>query len=461
LNNPAVSWLLTRRLRKLAIFVHRWLGAFFCVLFAMWFLSGMVLAYWDFPEISERDRQAHAEVIDVSRIHLTPAQAYASLGREEPPDSVTLSMFDSRPAYRFDHSLVYADDGQPQMAFPPEFTRRVASAWTKQPSAAATLAKLDGPDQWTVSGEFGALRPLDKYSWPSGDEVYVSKVTGEVVQATTSGSRLGAYFGAIPHWLYFTPLRTNGRLWSRIVIWASGIGAAAALLGLVIGVWVALPSKRIPYAGQKRWHTILGLIFGLFACTWAFSGMLSMEPFSFSAGPQELGGRIQQALRGRHFKSLDRALADAGPGAKEIDFMKIPEDPAHILSAIRQAIEPNLISEFRMVTEYEAYYLDRHNRHPLPALFVRLNDARGSMFYIDPHTGGIVEAYDSASRWNRWLYHGLHSLDLPWLYRHRPAWDIAILTLLLGGASLSITSLIMAWQLLLRTFTRTAIRSAK
>jgi hypothetical protein len=75
----------------------------------------------------------------------------------------------------------------------------------------------------------------------------------------------------------------------------------------------------------------------------------------------------------------------------------------------------------------------------------------GSMFYIDPKSARIVEAYDSASRWNRWLYHGLHSLDLPWLYRHRPAWDIAILALLAGGASLSVTSLIMAWQFLGRT----------
>ncbi len=453
---------MARRLRKLAIFVHRWLGLAFCALFAMWFFSGMVLAYWDYPEVTERDRLAHADVIDPSRVRLTPQQAYASLRRDDPPDSVILSMFDSRPAYRFDGALVYADDGQPQTEFPPEVTRRVAAVFSGRPPAAATLAVLDEPDQWTVSGEFGALRPLDKYSWPDGAEVYVSQVTGDVVQCTTRASRLGAYFGAIPHWLYFTPLRKNGRLWSRIVIWASGVGAMTALLGLVAGVWVSLPSKRIPYAGQKRWHVYLGLIFGFFACTWAFSGMLSMEPFSFSAGPQEVGGRIDHALHQPRFKSLEQALADAGSlkegrGAKEVDFAEFPTDPARILSAVRKAVEPETISEFRLVTEYEAYYLDRRQRHPLPALFIRLNDVRGSMFYIDPKTARIVEAYDSASRWNRWLYHGLHSLDLPWLYRHRPAWDIAILALLAGGASLSVTLLIMGWQLLRRT----VIRSAK
>ncbi len=93
------------RLRKLLIVMHRWLGAFFCVLFAMWFLSGMVLAYWDFPEVSDRDRLAHAEVIDPSHIRLTPEQAYASLGLDSPPGSVSLLMFDGRPAYHFDDEL--------------------------------------------------------------------------------------------------------------------------------------------------------------------------------------------------------------------------------------------------------------------------------------------------------------------------------------------------------------------
>lgn len=447
---------MARQLRKLAIFFHRWLGLAFCALFAMWFFTGMVLAYWGYPEVSARDRLAHADAIDTSRVRIGPQQAFASLNRDDPPDSVTLLMFDGRPTYRFDGALVYADDAQPQMEFPSELTRRIAAAYASLPAGGAGLTVVNEPDQWTVSGEFRPLRPLDKYSWPGGETVYVSEVTGDVVQATTRASRLGAYFGAIPHWLYFTPLRANGRLWSRIVIWASGIGAASALLGLLVGIWVSLPAKRIPYAGQKRWHAMLGLIFGFLACTWAFSGMLSMEPFSFSAGPQEMGARVEQALHKRSFKSLEHALADAGPGAKEVDFAVFPTDPAVILSAVRKAVEPETVSEFRMVTAYEAYYLDRHQQHPLPALFIRLNDVHGSMFYIDPKTARIVEAYDSASRWNRWLYHGLHSLDLPWLYAHRPAWDITILGLLAGGAWLSITSLIMAWQLLRRTFIRSA-----
>jgi hypothetical protein len=55
-------------------------------------------------------------------------------------------------------------------------------------------------------------------------EVYVSQPTGEAVQDTTRRSRLGAYFGAIPHWIYFRQLRSNASLWTRVVIWLSGTG---------------------------------------------------------------------------------------------------------------------------------------------------------------------------------------------------------------------------------------------
>src|SRR6185503_3856166 len=140
---------------------------------------------------------------------------------------------------------------------------------------------------------------LWKYAWPNGDQVYVSESTGQVVQYTTSSSRLFAHLGAIPHWLYYTPLRKNGPLWSKVVIWVSGIATLAALMGLIVGLMMYSPSRRIsiPYAGQKRLHHILGLFFGTVACTWAFSGMLSMEPFPIGTGSRTPG--ISGALRGK------------------------------------------------------------------------------------------------------------------------------------------------------------------
>ena len=48
----------------------------------------------------------------------------------------------------------------------------------------------------------------------------------------------------------------------------------------------------------------------------------------------------------------------------------------------------------------------------------------------------------------RWLYHGLHSLNFPWLYNYRPLWDIVVITFMAGGKVLCVTSLILAWRLL-------------
>jgi hypothetical protein len=83
-----------------------------------------------------------------------------------------------------------------------------------------------------------------------------------------------------------------------------------------------------------------------------------------------------------------------------------------------------------------------------------LNDRHRTRFYIDPKTARVVGSYSSRHWVTRWLYHGLHSLDFPWLYTHRPAWDLTVITFMLGGTALSVTSLILASRVLRRSLTR-------
>jgi len=110
------------------------------------------------------------------------------------------------------------------------------------------------------------------------------------------------------------------------------------------------------------------------------------------------------------------------------------------------------VAEARLITEYDAYYLDRTRQRPLPVLFVQLNDEARSRYYIDPKTAEVVGSYrGSTQSWvNRWLYHGLHSINFPWPYNYRPVWDIVVLTLMLGGTALSVTSVIIGFQLVRR-----------
>ena len=51
---------------------------------------------------------------------------------------------------------------------------------------------------------------------------------------------------------------------------------------------------------------------------------------------------------------------------------------------------------------------------------------------------------------NRWLYHGLHSLDFPLLYYRRPLWDIVMIVLSLGGLGSAVTAVVPAWRRLRR-----------
>ena len=61
---------------------------------------------------------------------------------------------------------------------------------------------------------------------------------------------------------------------------------------------------------------------------------------------------------------------------------------------------------------------------------------------------------------SRWLYHGLHSLDFPWLYNYRPLWDIVVITFMVGGTALCVTSLILAWRVLGRKLAGLTVEGA-
>ena len=476
--------------KKIAILCHRWMGVAFCLLFSWWFISGIFMMYWDYPAVSDADRLERAPLLDATQVKLSAADAWASVNSNQPPGSIRLEAFDGRPAYYFGtgggETIVYADNGKQQEVFPPELNLRTASAWTGQPASAARVEEVTEPDQWTLEGDLRRLFPLGKHSWPNGDQVYVSENTGQVVQYTTRSSRFFAHLGPIPHWLYYTPLRKNGPLWSKIVIWLSGIATVAALMGLVVGLMMYSPSRRIsiPYTGQKRLHHLLGLFFGIIACTWAFSGMLSMEPFPLSPGAPPGGRSIAAALRGKRpplsqysAKPPQEVLAQLGPAfpVKQLELSSFASEPVYVATGARgetwivRMIGAPLesfntsrilnvvnsvasVAEARLITHYDAYYLDRTGRRPLPVLFVQLNDEARSRYYIDPKTAQIVGIYRSSTEsWvNRWLYHGLHSVNFPWLYNHRPAWDVVVLALMLGGSSLSITSVIIGFQLVRR-----------
>ena len=91
-------------------------------------------------------------------------------------------------------------------------------------------------DQWTVGGLYRNYAPSNEIlmarlarqsTFPAQPDR--SSNTPRALPGSVPG------WGPFPHWLYFTPLRKNARLWTRIVIWLSGAATVVALLGLLRG----------------------------------------------------------------------------------------------------------------------------------------------------------------------------------------------------------------------------------
>ena len=126
---------------KLLIYSHRWLGIGIIVMFLIWTLSGVVLMYYGYPQITTGERLLRLEPIDFSTATVTPAQAAAKAGIK--PSRVRLSMYAGWPVFRLSRnsignwSTVYADTDEvlPGMGW------EQALKWMKQfaPEYASTM----------------------------------------------------------------------------------------------------------------------------------------------------------------------------------------------------------------------------------------------------------------------------------------------------------------------------------
>ncbi len=340
----------------------------------VWFASGIVMMYTgDMPRLTPQLRLERRADLDLSHVRLTPAEAADRAGVRRWPDRAALLTVMDRPAYRFDGSTVFADTGERLEAVGLSDARTVASRFTGLPEErlryAATLTR---PDQWTLT--YGGSLPLHKFEVDdrAGTELYVSPGTVEVAMLTTRRTRALAWMGAILHWFYFSGLRRDQPLWSRIVVWSATLGCVLAVIGLVLGVtqfrWRrstagrprGAAGARIPYTGWMRWHYLTGVVFGAVTLTWVFSGLLSMEPFAWTnarglALPRDTftGGPLDLT----RFPALDAAAWErlaAGRGVREVELHRIQDDPYYV---VRLAPEPAAAGNGRAERLHQPYYI--------------------------------------------------------------------------------------------------------
>ena len=102
------------------------------------------------------------------------------------------------------------------------------------------------------------------------------------------------------------------------------------------------------------------------------------------------------------------------------------------------------IAEQALIGEEDAYYFRQGERFVLPVYRVVLRDDESTRYYVDPHSGALLQRADATARWYRWLFNGFHRIDFTAWMRARPTWDIIVLTLMLGGLASTVTGFYLA-----------------
>jgi len=458
--------------------VHHYLGTFFFGMFLIWFLSGFVMMYRSFPFLSQNDRIERNETITQKGDYLPHPTTVFSEYQQESSNTLRINTILGAPVYH----LVTTDD-----KFISRFAHTGKTIKINEPlairiarnfsgiSSRAEVTILNKVDQWIPRLKYAKHLPVYKVSFEdqASTFVHISSKTGEVISNTSFSDRTWAWMGAIPHWIYLKEIRIRKTLWSQLCMWLSAFGFIVALSGIITGI---ARYRKKPKAKFKRfknkWYNIHyygGLTFGLFVCTWVFSGFMSMSPFNWSNDStlsekesqlwhgrtnslenitDKEWGNFQQSIQGKaiketHFSTFSGKLfstqfvADA---TKSICLSHIIYEPSEtdMSQQINGLVKLDSVVSITQMKSYDNYYYDRHNNKKLPVFKATTNNQIA--YYIDPSNGKMLLRTDITNKLERWLYHGLHSLDFRFLTNNRPLWDIIMIILLLGGTTVCVTA---------------------
>jgi uncharacterized iron-regulated membrane protein len=466
-------------LKRWLYLTHRWIGIATCLLFVLWFASGLVMLYVPFPSLEEDEVLLGLRPIAWTQVAHEPADT----GLRE----AALEMRGDRPIWRLspwdaEPSAVWADSGLAAGGASEAEASAIAASFGTSP-----VVKIQAihSDQWTVGGGYDRHRPLWKAALAGDDGrvLYVSSITGEVVLDTARQERFWNWLGSVPHWLYPRALRENQPLWRQVVMWVSGPCILAAITGIWIGLMRIRPGKRrfkggriTPYRGWMKWHHVSGLIGAAFLILWIFSGWLSVDPFRQFAS-EGIGAEAQRAYSGdavwpgETIAALARAaprahrivvLSAAGrpllkaqqPGGNErvLDpstLLTFQPDPTRIARSAERLVSGPIIA-VDTLNQPDAYWYAVHGEVPLPVLRVKYGDAASTWVHIDPATGELLGEGDARRRTYRWLFDLLHRWDLNLLLDSPPARDVLIWLMSIAGLISSVTAVYVGWLRLRR-----------
>ena len=467
--------------------IHRWIGVASCLLFLMWFLSGLVMLYVPYPALTDREALAGQPPIDWPKVHVPPREAEQLAGLPNQPRAMRLEMMAGRPVWRVtgragELVTIDAETATRIGAVGRAEATRIASAFSRALVAAIEAVERD---QWTVAGRYDPHRPFWRAALkgPGGRALYISSRTGAVMLDTDAHERFWNWLGAVPHWIYPTVLRQHPEGWRQVVIWVAGPCVLAAITGIWIGLLrVRLGRRRFkdgrvtPYRGWMLWHHVAGLTGGVMLTFWIVSGWLSVDPGHFFRGEGPGEGAILRYERAKlppidvpgldaaasrqavrldvvraaglvwlEWRSSDRRLVVAAEGGRTLP------NVSRLSKAARVLVPDGAAARVTRLTAPDFYWYDVGSEPHLPVLRLRFQDSSGTWLYLDPATGAVLSRIDRRGRVYRFAYDLLHRWDAIPLVINPHARRAWIWLFSIVGIVTSVSGILLGWRRASRT----------
>lgn len=451
------------------VWFHRWLGIATCLIFALWFASGAILLFKPFPSLARGDQLALASPVDSGSVTISPKLALAIAGGNA--SGLRLVQRGGAAAY-------LVEGGGRIVPVDARSGRRLAPLL---PQAVGAASSAFDYDQWIVHNHFDPYRPIYRIDEGDGVALYVSAITGEAVQRTTTSDRAWNWAGAVLHWVYFTPLRSSFTAWDWSVWSLSFIAMLVAIAGTVLGIMrtaVALRQRKPSFSYFRlkwlRWHHLLGLIAGIFVLSWILSGWLSMDhgrlfdrgvPDSVQLAAYE-GRPLRAALEAVDVTTIRRigspreivftvvggkVLINAYDGRgqpRRFAADGTPIDDAAmtrlIASAAQAAWPTSRIAGISLVDPSSLYA--HAEGWPVSACQVRLAGEGVPDLYVDGQTGDILTVMSNSRAAYAWVYYALHTFNFPGLITRTWLRQALLLIPLALGFLFSVTGVVIGWQ---------------
>ena len=454
--------------------IHKITGLSIAVFFSMWFVTGIVLVYHPYPKVAEKLMFKKKETLPSSLPELS--SVLSKMDGE----------FKSLSLKQFQGQTLFSVDEAPDITF--DVVEKVAKHWIDAPIE--RVDTLRQREQWVLFTKYDKELPIYKFYFDDAQkhELFISGRTAEVLQMTTSRQRLWAWLGAIPHKFYIPCIRRDVDVWQNMVAIVSGICLIASLTGWLLGIllWIKHYQKKHvwqnPYKKRwYRWHFSFGLVFGIFLIGWALSGIFAMQRVPQWMVPMEGDYSFKTSrLWGRGLLPIEayqldyRKLKEAYPDLKEVEWLRFADIPTYrvitgqeeflvdastdeiknlqipeetIVKGLKKLHGNEVEMKVSLLTEFDNYYLSRRVDLELPVYKIEVADANGSLYYVNPSTG-YVRYLNNNKIVRKWLFNGIHYLDIDWLVARPWLWYTCIWLLCSGCLVVCISGLVLAWRVL-------------